>query len=64
MDQYYPWVFTLAQTVTAPVLICEAVLAETAFHSRDSALVLRMLETGLARVVPPEDFYRKKVARP
>lgn len=61
-DRYFPWAFTLAQTVTAPLLTCEAVLAETAFHLRDSALVLRMVETGLVRVGFGLDEHRANLA--
>jgi len=49
-DQFFPWAFALAQNISEPLLTCEAVLAETAFHLRDSGLVLRMIETGLVRV--------------
>jgi predicted nucleic acid-binding protein len=49
-DTFFPWAFELAQRVNEPLLTCEAVLAETAFHLRDAALVLRMLETGLVRI--------------
>ena len=61
-DRYFPWAFTLAQTVTEPLLTCEAVLAETAFHLRDSALVLRMVETGLVRVGFGLDEHRANLA--
>jgi len=35
--------------VTEPLLTCEAVLAETAFHLGSSGLVLAMLQDGLVR---------------
>jgi hypothetical protein len=37
----------LAERVTEPLLTCEAVLAEAAFHLGDVRLVLDMLEEGL-----------------
>lgn len=61
-DRYFSWAFTLAQRVNAPLLTCEAVLAETAFHLRDSALVLRMVETGLVRVDFNLDEHRTQLA--
>lgn len=49
-DRYFAWAFALAQRIDEPLVTCEAVLAETAFHLKDSALVLRMLETGLIQL--------------
>lgn len=48
-DCYHQWALDLAQKVTEPLLTCEAVLAEAAFHLRDSALVLAFLRDGLVR---------------
>ena len=41
---------TLAQQVTEPLLTCEAVLAEAAFHLRNSWVVLAMVRDGLIRI--------------
>ncbi len=49
-DTHFPWAFALAEHITEPLLTCEAVLAEAAFHLRNSGLVLRFLETGLVRL--------------
>lgn len=49
-DRYFPWAYALASRVREPLLTCEAVLAESAHHLGSSALVLRMLETGLIEV--------------
>jgi uncharacterized protein len=49
-DVYFPWAHALAENVHEPLLTCEAVLAETAFHLKNCALVLRMVETGLVRL--------------
>ena len=38
---------SLAERVTEPLLTCEAVLAEAAFHLQSVPLVLAMLEEGL-----------------
>jgi predicted nucleic acid-binding protein len=49
-DRYHDWATSLAGEVSTPLLTCEAVLAETAFHLRDTALVLAMVEEGLVTV--------------
>jgi len=49
-DFQFAWAYALAQNLREPLLTCEAVLAEAAFHLQDSALVLRFLDTGLVRV--------------
>ena len=49
-DQHHAWAVRLAEQVTDPLLTCEAVLAETAFHLEDTGLVLAMMETGLVTV--------------
>jgi predicted nucleic acid-binding protein len=49
-DQHHAWAVRLAEQVTDPLLTCEAVLAETAFHLEDAGLVLAMMDTGLVTV--------------
>jgi predicted nucleic acid-binding protein len=46
-DRYHTWAAQLAATVTEPLLTCESVLAETAFHLESAAVVLAMLNEGL-----------------
>lgn len=46
-DTYHAWALDVADQITEPLLTCEAVLAETAFHLRDVALVLDMIEDQL-----------------
>jgi uncharacterized protein len=46
-DRHHDWAVRLAGEMTAPLLTCEAVLAESAFHLRDAGLVLEMIDTGL-----------------
>src|SRR5437667_5563559 len=41
-DRYHVWAVTVAEGVTEPLLTCEAVLAETAFHLESASLVLAM----------------------
>ena len=48
-DYHHAWAVGIAESVTEPLLTCDAVLAETAFHLRSSALVLALLRDGLVR---------------
>jgi uncharacterized protein len=50
-DQYHGWALEIAEQITWPVLTCEAVLAETAFHLESSERVLGMLKDNVIRVV-------------
>ncbi len=45
-DSYHEWAVQVASGVTEPLLTCEAVLAEAAFHLRDSGIVLAMIREG------------------
>lgn len=49
-DTHFPWALALADHIQEPLLTCEAVLAETAYHLKNCGLVLRMMETGLIRL--------------
>ena len=49
-DRHHEWAVSIARGVTEPLLTCEAVLAETAFHLRDAAVVIAMVEDGLVTV--------------
>jgi uncharacterized protein len=49
-DKHHEWAVGLAHTMTEPLLTCEAVLAEAAFHLRSSAYVLTLIEDGLLHV--------------
>jgi predicted nucleic acid-binding protein len=46
-DKHHDWAEQLAAGVTEPLLTCEAVLAETAFHLESAAVVLSMVDEGL-----------------
>jgi predicted nucleic acid-binding protein len=48
-DRYHAWALELASRVTEPLLTCEAVLAEAAFHLGNSALVLAYVMEGLVQ---------------
>ncbi len=49
-DRHHDWAVSLASQVTEPLLTCEAVLAEAAFHLQDVALVLAMIREGLVEL--------------
>ena len=49
-DRHHEWAVGVAQQVTAPLLTCEAVLAETEFHLRRVGTVLAMVRDGLVDV--------------
>ena len=49
-DQHHGWALDVAEDVTEPLLTCEAVLAETAFHLGDAGLVLEMISEELIRL--------------
>ncbi|MEI9897577.1 MAG: PIN domain-containing protein [Chthoniobacter sp.] len=61
-DRFFPWAHALAERVQEPLLTCEPVLAEAAFHLRNSALVLRLLETGLVRLAFEMESHRPNLA--
>ena len=46
-DTHHEWAVSLAARVKEPLLTCEAVLAETAFHLQNPALALAMISHGL-----------------
>ncbi len=46
-DSHHEWAVSVASGVTEPLLTCEAVLAETAFHLKNVSLVLDMISDGL-----------------
>lgn len=49
-DRHHTWAVDLAKTLTEPLLTCEAVLAEAAFHLGSSAYVLSLLQDELLRL--------------
>jgi uncharacterized protein len=49
-DAYHSWAVSVARGVTEPLLTCEAVLAETAFHLQSVPLVLSMVADGLVEI--------------
>jgi uncharacterized protein len=46
-DAHHEWAVKVASQISEPLLTCDAVLAETAFHLSDTALVLEFVRQGL-----------------
>jgi predicted nucleic acid-binding protein len=46
-DRHHEWAVSVAERVSEPLLTCEAVLAEVAFHLQSVPLALAMLQEGL-----------------
>jgi len=46
-DAHHQWAVGIAGQVDEPLLTCEAVLAEAAFHLQNVAVVLAMVQEGL-----------------
>jgi predicted nucleic acid-binding protein len=58
-DRHHEWAVGVAEQVTEPLLTCDAVLAEAAFHLRSARTVLDMVRDGLVR---PEFDVRQHLA--
>jgi uncharacterized protein len=48
-DYHHAWAIDIAKNITEPLLTCEAVLAEAAFHLGSSAYVLSLLRNEMLR---------------
>lgn len=46
-DEFHDWAVGVATQITEPLLTCEPVLAEAAFHLQSVSLVLEMVHEGL-----------------
>lgn len=62
-DQYFSWAYAAAERLVHPALTCEPVLVEAAFHLKNSAAVLRLIEVGLIRLAFDLDKNRQEVAK-
>lgn len=49
-DRHHDWALRLSEGITEPLLTCEPVLAEAAFHLQSTALVLAMVREGLVEL--------------
>jgi uncharacterized protein len=50
-DNHHEWAAEIAERIDEPLLTCEAVLAESAFHLASASLVLSLLRDDMLRVV-------------
>ena len=50
-DRYHDWAVGLADQVSEPLVTCDAVLAEAAFHLQSVAVVLEFVLSGLVSPV-------------
>ncbi|MEP7363798.1 MAG: PIN domain-containing protein [Acidobacteriota bacterium] len=48
-DLHHKWASELARRLDEPLLTCDAVLAETAFHLESAEIVFEMIQSGLVR---------------
>jgi hypothetical protein len=46
-DEFHRWAVELAGQLTEPLLTCESVLAEAAFHLRSTEVVIALIRRGL-----------------
>jgi predicted nucleic acid-binding protein len=49
-DSHHLWAVDFSKTITEPLLTCEAVLAEAAFHLGSSAYVLSLVQDEMLRM--------------
>ena len=49
-DRFHEWAVQLAASIAEPLLTCEAVLAEAAFHLSSVPLVIEMIDEGLIQL--------------
>jgi uncharacterized protein len=49
-DNHHEWAVDLARSLTEPLLTCEAVLAEAAFHLGSSSYVLSLLQDEMLKL--------------
>ena len=49
-DKFHYWALEIAQNLTEPLLTCEAVISEAAFHLGSSEYVLSLVDEGLLKI--------------
>jgi predicted nucleic acid-binding protein len=49
-DIHHEWAVDMARRVTEPLLTCEAVLSEAAFHLKSAPFVLSLVENGFLQL--------------
>lgn len=50
-DHHHIWAVEIAKSINEPLLTCEAVLAEAAFHLRSVSYVLSLVEDGMLEIM-------------
>jgi len=62
-DRFHPWAVDIAKSITEPLLTCEAVLAEAAFHLRSVPYVLSLIEDGMLRIAFEMAKHQQRIAQ-
>jgi predicted nucleic acid-binding protein len=62
-DRFHLWAVEIARSNTEPLLTCEAVLAEAAFHLRSVSYVLSLVEDGMLRIAFEMSKHHKRLAQ-
>jgi len=62
-DRFHPWAVEIAKGITDPLLTCEAVLAEAAFHLRSVSYVLSLVEDGMLRIAFEMTKHQRRLAQ-
>ena len=62
-DRFHPWAVDIARGITEPLLTCEAVLAEAAFHLRSVPYVLSLVEDGMLSIAFEMTKHRQRLAQ-
>lgn len=61
-DEHHEWAVAVAERLEPPLLTCEAVLAEAAFHLRSVPVVLAMVGSGLVSLDFDLSDHRPEIA--
>jgi predicted nucleic acid-binding protein len=62
-DRFHLWALEIARSITEPLLTCEAVLAEAAFHLRSVSYVLSLVEDGMLQIAFEMTKHHKRLAQ-
>jgi uncharacterized protein len=60
-DSFHDWAVGIARGITEPLLTCEAVLAEAAFHLRSATYVLSLIEDEMLRIAFEMTKHQKRL---
>ena len=61
-DDHHRWALEVVERIEPPFLTCEAVLAETAFHLQNAAVVVDMVREGLVEIAISVTDQRNQLA--